>query len=193
MNLRDLIARLILRMIKPRMITGYKRPDGVVLHNVRIGSTTVITSKEKFFPQEDVFIGHHNFIESSNTVTLGRGCQITNFVSIVTHSSHLSIRLYGDHYAGGEMHGYVKGKIGIGDYTFVGPHVTIMPGTVIGKGCIVAANSYVKGHFGNYSVIKGNPACIVGDTRQIDRPFLEQYPELETYYRRWADEDDAAN
>ncbi|MDD2963051.1 MAG: acyltransferase [Bacteroidales bacterium] len=188
MNLRDRIARLIIRVTKPRMITGFKRSDGVVLKNLRLGSTTVITCRENFFPQEDVFIGHHNFIESSNTIQIGQGCQITNFVSLTTHSSHISIRLYGDQYAGADMAGYITGKIEIGDYTFIGPHATIMPGTKIGKGCIVAANSYVKGLFDDFSVIKGNPATVVGDTRTMDRPFLDTHPELNASYFRWAED-----
>ena len=42
----------------------------------------------------NVFIGHYNFIEASNGITIEEGCQITNFISITTHSSHISIRLY---------------------------------------------------------------------------------------------------
>ena len=37
----------------------------------------------------------------------------------------------------------------------------IMPGTVLGKQCVVGANSVVKGTFPDYCVIVGSPAKIV--------------------------------
>jgi acetyltransferase-like isoleucine patch superfamily enzyme len=57
-----------------------------------------------------------------------------------------------------------------------------MPETKIGKGCIVSAYSLVKGEFPDYSILKGNPAVIVGDTRQIDAELLERHPELREFY-----------
>ena len=64
-----------------------------------------------------------------------------------------------------DLIGYIQGKVNIGKYTFIGPHSTIMPNTTIGKGCIVSAYSYVKGNYPDFSIISGNPAKIVGDTR----------------------------
>ena len=136
--------------------------------------------------QDNVFIGHFNFIEASNGITIEEGCQITNYISIITHSSHISIRLYGKQYAGLDMKGYVKGSVCIGKYTFIGPHSVIMPGTKIGKGSIVSAYSMVKGDFPEFSIIAGNPAKVVGNTRNIDGPFLQANPELRTFYEEWA-------
>ena len=84
------------------------------------------------------------------------------------------------------MIGYSKGPIIIGAYTFIGPHTTIMPDTKIGKGCLVAAYSYVKGDFPDFSIISGNPAKIIGDTRTLDAPFLEENPLLKSSYDAWA-------
>ena len=38
---------------------------------------------------------------------------------------------------------------------------SILPGTTIGKHCVVAANSVVSGVFDSYSIIAGNPARII--------------------------------
>ena len=84
------------------------------------------------------------------------------------------------------MKGYVKGSVFIGKYTFIGPHSVIMPGTKIGKGSIVSAYSMVKGDFPEFSIIAGNPAKVVGNTRNIDGPFLQANPELRTFYEEWA-------
>ena len=69
---------------------------------------------------------------------------------------------------------------------FIGPHVTIMPDTHIGKGCIVSAYSYVKGDFPDFSIIAGNPAKVIGDTRTIDESFLKENPSLKSNYDAWA-------
>lgn len=169
------------------MIYGYKHL-GTVLKDTRVSSSTVITDKEHLQLADNVFIGHFNFIESSNGIILNEGVQVTNYISILTHSSHVSIRLYGKHYrTSKDLIGYKKGAISIGEYTFVGPHSTILPGTTIGKGCLISAYSMVKGDFPDFSVIAGNPATIVGDTREMDKEFLLNHPELDQYYKEWAE------
>ena len=170
----------------PAMISGFKRADGVKVQNVRISNSTFIDSKRNLIIGNHVFIGHYNFIEASNGIEIEEGCQITNYVSITSHSSHNSIRYYGKNYRGAEMKGYLKGKVHIGQYTFIGPHVTIMPSTVIGKGCLIASHSFLKGEFPDFSIIAGNPAKVVGDTRVKDREFLSDNPELKANYDEWA-------
>jgi acetyltransferase-like isoleucine patch superfamily enzyme len=49
----------------------------------------------------------------------------------------------------------------IGDECWIGLNVVIMPGTNLGRGCVVGANSVVKGSFPDYSVIGGVPAKIL--------------------------------
>ena len=169
------------------MIWGYKRCDGVYLKNTRISNTTFIDNQHELKIDDNVFIGHFNYIEASNGIQIEEGCQITNFVSVTTHSSHISIRLYGRGYSGFKTHkGYEKGSIKIGKYTFIGPHSVIMPNTNIGKGSIVSAFSYVQGDFPDFAIIKGNPAKVVGDTRDMDTAYLKQNPELEGFYNEWA-------
>ncbi|MBK9729736.1 MAG: acyltransferase [Chitinophagaceae bacterium] len=171
----------------PEMIWGYTTPEGNHLSQVRISNTTFINSKENLVLGNHVFIGHYNMIDASNDLVIEEGCQVTNFVSILTHSSHQSIRLYGSEYAKHSEHiGYIKGKVVIGKYSFIGPHSVIMPGTTIGKGSSVSAFSYVKGNFPPFSILAGNPAIVVGDTRKMDQPFLDAHPEIKTFYNSWS-------
>jgi acetyltransferase-like isoleucine patch superfamily enzyme len=175
------------RSFKPTMYTIKKSPfNGRLLKNTRISNTCNFESMSHLDIGDHVFIGHYNFIESSNGICIEEGCQITNYISILTHSSHISIRLYGKNYQGSDMIGYVKGSVLIGKYSFVGPHSVIMPGTSIGKGSIVSAFSYVKGTFPDFSVIAGNPAKVIGDTRNMDESFLQEHPELRNFYEEWS-------
>jgi len=172
----------------PVMIYGYEQ-NGELLKDTRVGSATSIVGKEGLKLEDSVFIGQFNFIEATNGITIREGCQITNYVSIITHSSHIAIRLYGDQYRKTtDPIAYNKGSVEVGKYTFVGPHVTIMPDTKIGKGSIIASHSMVKGEFPDFSIIGGAPAKVIGDTREMDAPFLESHPELRTLYNKWAEE-----
>lgn len=173
---------------EPKMIYHYNHLGEEVNHT-RISNSTVINEKKNLILGENVFIGHFNFIEASNGIRIDEGVQITNYVSIISHSSHISIRLYGKAYQKfSDLKGYVKGNISIGKYTFIGPHSTILPSTQIGKGCIIKSYSQLKGIYPDFSIISGNPAIVVGDSRDIDYPYLEEYSELKEFYSQWVEE-----
>jgi acetyltransferase-like isoleucine patch superfamily enzyme len=175
------------RRISPVMVSGYTRFDGKRLPLTRISNTTFIDTSAKLDIANNVFIGHHNFLDASNGLAIEEGCQLTNFISVLTHSSHISIRLYGSAYGDHKNKvGYATGSVRIGAYTFVGPHSVIMPGATLGKGCLVSAFSYVKGAFPDFSIVAGNPAVRIGDTRDLDRTYLQQHPELQAHYDAWA-------
>ena len=172
----------------PQMIYGYEQ-NGVILKNTRIGSTTAFIGKEGLILEDNIFLGQFIFIEATNGVHIEEGCQMASYTAIITHSSHISIRLYGDQYRNHkDLIGYNTGSVRIGKYSFIGPHVTIMPNTDIGKGSIVSAYSMVKGSFPDFSIISGNPAKVIGDTREMDAPYLNEHPELRTFYDNWTNE-----
>ncbi|MDA9893976.1 acyltransferase [bacterium] len=174
-------------LTKPKMIWGYRnRVTKKFLPQVRISNSAYIGCPEKLNIGNNVFIGHYGIIDASQGLTIEEGCQIGFYCVLASHSSHYSIRLYGKDYGNSDMIGYVKGSVHIGKYTFVGAHSTIMPNTTIGKGSIVSAYSYVKGNFPDFSIIAGNPAKIVGDTRNLDEKYLKNHPELKPKYNSWA-------
>lgn len=186
MSLKHRIFNLFVPLFKPRMIWGYKNPDGKSLQHVRISTHTYIDHPENLVLDDSVYIGHHNYIEASHHVSIDEGCQITNFISITTHSSHQAIRLYGKQYVEFSEHkGYITGSIQIGRYSFIGPHSVIMPNTRIGKGSLIAAYSYVQGDFPDFAIIKGNPAQVVGSTKDTDATLLQEFPELKEFYQEW--------
>ncbi|MBL4658376.1 MAG: acyltransferase [Flavobacteriales bacterium] len=187
MKLFNLIRYYFARYRKPTMIFGYKNAAGIYLKDTRISNSTRIDTPENLNIADNVFIGHFNLLEASHGIVIEEGCQITNYISIITHSSHISIRLYGSAYRYNEKHkGYVIGDVKIGKYTFIGPHSTIMPNTRIGKGCIVSAYSLVKGDFPDFSIIKGNPAVVIGSTKDLDEQYLKNDPGLNAHYEAWS-------
>lgn len=187
MNFLDRIINkfkfILLKNIKPEIIS-YHDYNGKKIKNSRFSNLTHISNKKNIIIGNNVFIGHFNYIDGFRQVVIEEGCQITNYVSVLTHSSHNSIRLYGSNYCYEDeiTAGLLEGPVKIGKYTFVGAHSLIMPGTTIGKGSIVSAYSFVKGEFPEYSIIRGIPARIIGDTRKMDNELLKQFPELAEYY-----------
>ena len=78
-------------MIKPEII-GLKKSGNKILSNVGVSNMSHLSNKENIYLGENVFIGHFNYIDGFRKVDIGDGCQITNYVSILTHSSHHAIR-----------------------------------------------------------------------------------------------------
>lgn len=186
LNFLRRIKQNVFRERLTEMVSGYKNADGKFLKYTRISNNTYIGHKQKLNIGDNVFIGHFNFIDASNGMTIGEGCQITNYVSLITHSSHISIRLLNKNYVNySDPPGYIKGSITLGDYTFVGPHCVIMPGSKIGRGCIVSAFSYVQGTFPDFSVIAGQPAKVIGTVNNMDQNMLQHFPELKSNYEAW--------
>tara|TARA_B110000503_G_C7097282_1_gene392207 strand:- start:124 stop:702 length:579 start_codon:yes stop_codon:yes gene_type:complete len=56
---------------------------------------------------------------------------------------------------------YIIRKTEIGENCYIGFGVVIQAGTILGKQCVVGANSVVRGSFPEYSVIVGAPGRIV--------------------------------
>ncbi len=183
------IRRRLWRLLFFRLLFGERSSDGRILPHTRIGPSTCIEHEERLHLEDHVFIGHFNFIEASHGVTVGEGTQITSHVSIVSHSSHLSQRLMGRAYAGARATpapAFVSGPVHIGPYCFIGPHSVIEANTRLGRGCIVAAHSRVRGDFAEFSMLAGSPAVCVGDTREADARLLQQHPEWQAHYEAWA-------
>lgn len=89
-------------------------------------------------------------------VSIGKNCNITAGVTILTHDYGWSV-LKGYY---GEVIGSA-GKVEIGDNVFIGMHTTILAGVKIGSNVIVGANSLVNRDIPDNVVAVGNPCRIV--------------------------------
>jgi acetyltransferase-like isoleucine patch superfamily enzyme len=176
------IYKFLLKWIKPEII-GLKKSGNKILSNVGVSNMSHLSNKENIYLGENVFIGHFNYIDGFRKVDIGDGCQITNYVSILTHSSHHAIRYRDKNFNQCENERVLKcGEISVGSYTFIGAHSILMPGTKLGKGCIVSAYSYVNGVFPDFSIIKGQPAVVIGTTKDYDEHLISEIPELKSLY-----------
>ncbi len=168
------------------MVYGYSsKYNGKFFKNIRISSSTVINSPQNLDIADDVWVWHHSVLDASSGISIGKGCQIGAFVGVFSHSSHISIRLMGEKYIESEINdrvGYVKEKVEIGEYVFIGTSSLVYPGTTIGNGCIVLSGSHVKGNIPEFSVVSGNPAKIITTIDNIDRLYLKNKIVQENYF-----------
>ncbi|MCF0126757.1 MAG: acyltransferase [Clostridia bacterium] len=101
-------------------------------------------------------LGTDSFYGCAGGIEIGNDVIVGNFVSMHSENHNYSnaevpIRLQGVNHKG----------IKIGNNCWIGAKVTILDGTVMGDGCIVAAGAVVTGTFPNNVIIGGVPAKVI--------------------------------
>ncbi len=185
-SLRSGLQQLWRALLAPRMLYGWRSADGDWRAHTRISSSTHIDCPERLHLADHVYVGHFNTLDASGGLTLGEGVQVTSHCALLTHSSHQSLRLAGRAYWGAaEPPGFVRATTVIGAYTFIGPHSVVAPGSRIGRGVLVRAFSYVSGEVSDFAIVAGQPARVIGDTRQVDESWLAAHPQSRADYDAW--------
>lgn len=149
-------------IIKPMLIKGYK--------NIDIGKNVLIRNYariEVVQPQNDsvIVIGNNVNIEQ-NVHIIGR-CKIVigNNVTITPNCSIVDvIHPYEDIWDETKIGNRISDKckpVIIGEGTFIGTKSHVNPGVIIGKHCIIGANSVVTSNLPDYTVATGAPAKII--------------------------------
>lgn len=128
------------------------------------------------------FKGRPNYISAKTNIdgtdyallTLGEGVTISSYVRVLTHD-------WSHHTVGKSMGVITENPLGkirpieIGDFSFVGTGSIIMPGTKIGKGCIIGSGTVVRGTIPDYAIVIGSPGKIIGDSRDY---MIKTFPEF---------------
>ena len=109
------------------------------------------------FIKDNVSIGQNFHITSCNSeLVIGEDTTILGnvFVTNIDHDyKQIDIHIL--------KQDYLTKETKIGKNCFIGYGAAIQAGTILGKQCIVGANSVVRGEFPDYSVIVGAPAKVV--------------------------------
>ena len=106
--------------------------------------------------QDDVRIAQNVHITSGANLVIGKSTTIlaNTFITNIDHDySKIGVNILDQ-----EM---IIRETSIGENCFIGMGVAIQAGTILGKQCIVGANSVVRGAFEDYTVIVGSPAKVV--------------------------------
>lgn len=114
----------------------------------------------------DIIMGEHCYINAHSTLYSGNGIHLGNYVLIApgcvlapTNHSYLSravpIRCQGFLPS--------KGGIVIEDDVWIGANCTILDGTIIQRGAVIAAGSVVRGKVGAFQIWGGSPFKFIRD------------------------------
>lgn len=105
---------------------------------------------------------------------IGQGCVISRDVLFLCHDYSLQtgFRSIGVDNEYPKAH-WIKG-ICLGENVFIGAKTTLLPGTEIGKNCIIGAGSVVKGKIPANTIALGNPAKVVADITEWAQTKLDK-------------------
>ena len=182
----SVVLNLLSWFHRPFMIYGYfDRPSRRWRRNTRISSTAVLGDPATLSVADDVWVGHQSIIDASNGVTIGEGTQVSFRVGIFSHGSQVALRLHGRsyiHVPHEQRIGYTRAPVTIGRYCYLGTGAIILPGTTLGDGCLVSAGAIVTGDVPAFSILRGIPAKIVGDVREMDARFWNEPGVQDSYF-----------
>lgn len=142
---------------KPVILEGTKQVK--IGNRVRIypGVRIEAHGEGKITIQDNVSIGQNFHITSiGSELVIGKDTTISGNV-LITNNDH-DYKQIGVHILKQE---HLTKETKIGDNCFIGYGAVIQAGTILGRQCIVGANSVVRGEFPDHSVIVGAPARVV--------------------------------
>lgn len=106
---------------------------------------------------QDVHIGRYCCVTAIQSIVIEDGCLLSEHVYISDHGHGLDPQegLLVDQKL------VSKGPVRLGAHTFVGYRACILPGVILGKHCVVGANSVVTRSFPDFSIVAGSPAKLI--------------------------------
>jgi virginiamycin A acetyltransferase len=114
----------------------------------------------------DVLIGRNSYINSGTVIYSGNGVKVGEGVLIAANCTLAPVNhefLRRDTRIAQQGFMPSKGGIRIEDDVWIGAGCVILDGASIGKGCVIAALSLVKGELEPYGVYGGNPLVKIGE------------------------------
>ncbi len=119
---------------------------------------------------EGTWIGAFTVIDGIGGLKIGKGCDISCGVHIITHSTVkrcVTERKYND---------VEKSETIIEDHVFIGEHATILKGVHIGHHSVIAAGAVVKENtvIPPYSLVAGVPGKIIRNIKDEIEKWIKQ-------------------
>lgn len=110
------------------------------------------------------YVDYNIYIDPSGGLTLSDKTVISTGVTILTHDWSFLSRLSATSIPYEELATHAYRPVRIDANSFIGAGAIILPGTTIGRNCIIGAGAVVKGKIDDFSIIAGNPGKLIGRT-----------------------------
>ncbi|MCB9413599.1 MAG: acyltransferase [Actinobacteria bacterium] len=149
------------RRVQVHARKGYARL--IVGRWVHVGDENRIRAHEGTMRIGDKCVfGRDNTINGYLDIEFGEGCIVADWVYVCDFD-----HVYDDVTYPIKDQGLVKSAVRIGPDCWLGTKVTVLRGTTIGNGCILAANSVVRGEVPPESIVAGVPGKVVKNRREV--------------------------
>lgn len=102
---------------------------------------------------KDTIIGENVVLDGRDKLTIGDHVDIASEVMIYN----------AEHDIQSSDFKAVTSPVHIDDYVFIGPRAIILPGVTIGRGAVIAAGAVVTKNVGEYEIVGGVPAKVIGE------------------------------
>ncbi len=137
-----------------------------------LGARTRLKQDEKYIKPMLIMgngcnLGQYNHITAVNKIIICDNLLTGRFV-LITDNSHGNFSQDELAIHPSERPVVSKGAVVIGNNVWIGEKVSILPGVIIGDGCIVAASSVVTHDIPSYCLAAGNPARIIKKLNNIE-------------------------
>lgn len=124
------------------------------------------------------FIDFSAHIDPSGGLTINEGVGISVNAIILTHDWSFLRRYRARNITPPrnkmqEFNNQVFIPVFIDKFSLVGAGAIVLPGSKIGKYCLIGSGAVVKGPIDDYSIVIGNPARKIGDTRDPKYKLVE--------------------
>lgn len=145
-------------------------PSRIIRHSLfrlaglKIGTGSVVHMGVRFFMPDGVSIGEDSIVGFRTFLDGRKPLKIGNHVDIASEAMIYN----SEHDLESEKFEATEEPVEIGDYSFIGPRVIILPGVTVGKGAIVAAGAVVTRDVPEFAIVGGVPAKVIGERKQKD-------------------------
>lgn len=130
----------------------YRKIKGVIIGpGSSIHLNTFIDSVNVFIGNNST-IGRSSYLDGRGGLVIGNNVSISPQVNIITAQHHTNCEFFSNE---------IK-RVKINDYVWIGTGAIILPGVELGRGSVVAAGAIVSKDVGEFNIVAGNPARLIG-------------------------------
>jgi len=167
----------LLRVLHPHVVTeGFVFIGRRVELYARPGYGRLVLGRWVHLGDENRLRAHEGTLRVGDKVVLGRDNTVNCYLDVEIGDATIVAdwvyvcdfdHVYEDVTVPIKDQGIVKSPVRIGPDCWVGTKATVLRGSMVGEGCVLAAHTVVRGDVPPYSIVGGVPGRVLKDRREV--------------------------